>query len=85
MGGHCLKVYRMTKMAPGKDDFLYEYDLDAVLPIFDADTFENDEDIESDIVTCFKNLLPGKIAPSSTSFVQTFVYTKQIYQGTRKH
>ena len=36
--------------------FLYEDDLDAVLAIIDADMFENDEDMESEIVTCIKNL-----------------------------
>ena len=43
-------------MASGKDDFLYEDDLDVVLAIIDADMFENDEDMESEIVTCIKNL-----------------------------
>ena len=33
-------------MASGKDDFLYENDLDAVLAIIDADMFENDEAME---------------------------------------
>ena len=43
-------------MASGKDDFLYEDDLHTVLAIIDADMFENDEDMESEIVTCIKNL-----------------------------
>ena len=43
-------------MASGKDDFLYEDDLDAILAIIDADLFENNEDMESEIVTCIKNL-----------------------------
>ena len=43
-------------MASGKDDFLYVDDLDAVLAIIDADMLENDEDMESEIVTCIKNL-----------------------------
>ena len=50
-------------MASDKDDFLYEVDLDAVLAIIDifeiADMFENDIDMESEIVTCIKNL-PSK-------------------------
>ena len=56
MGGHYLKAYRTTKKASGKDDFLYEDDLDAVLAIIDADMFENDADMESEIVTCITNL-----------------------------
>ena len=43
-------------MASGKDDFLYEYDQDAVLAMNDADILENDEDMESEIVTCITNL-----------------------------
>ena len=43
-------------MASGKDDFLYEDDLDVVLAIIDADIFENDEDMESEIVKYIKNL-----------------------------
>ena len=56
MGDRYLKAYRTTKMASGKNNFLYEDDLDAVLAITDADMFENDEDTESEIVTCIKNL-----------------------------
>ena len=56
MGGRYLKAYKTTKMASGKDDFLYEDDLDAVIAIIDADMFENVEEIESEIVTCIKNL-----------------------------
>ena len=56
MGGHYLKAYKTTKMATGKNDLLYEDDLDAILAIIDADMFENDEDMESEIVTCIKNL-----------------------------
>ena len=56
MSGRYLKAYRTAKMASGKNDFLYEDDLDAVLAIIDADMFENDEDMESEIVTCIKNL-----------------------------
>ena len=56
MGDRYLKAYRTTNMASGKDDFLYEDDLDAVLAIIDADMFENDEDMEPEIVTCIKNL-----------------------------
>ena len=43
-------------MASGIDDFLYKDDLDAVLAITDADMFANNEDMESEIVTCIKNL-----------------------------
>ena len=56
MGGRYLKAYRTTKMASGKANCLYEVDLDAVLAIIDADMFENDENMESEIVTCLKNL-----------------------------
>ena len=42
MGGRYVKVCRTTKMASGRDDFVYEDDLDAVLAIMDADIFEND-------------------------------------------
>ena len=55
MGDHYLKAYR-TKMASGKDEFLYEDDFDAVLAVTDADMFENDADMVSEIVTCIKNL-----------------------------
>ena len=43
-------------MASGKDEFLYEDDFDAVLAVTDADMFENDADMVSEIVTCIKNL-----------------------------
>ena len=56
MGGRYLKAHRTTKMASSKDDFLYKDDLDSVLAIIDADMFENDEDMESEIVTFIKNL-----------------------------
>ena len=56
MGGHYLKAYRTTKIASGKDDFLYEDDLDTVLAIIDVDMIENDADLESEILTCIKNL-----------------------------
>ena len=56
MGGRYVKVCRTTKMASGRDDFVYEDDLDSVLAIMDADMFENDKDIESEVVTCIKNL-----------------------------
>ena len=42
-------------MASGKDDFPYEDDLNAILAIVDADMFENDEDMKSEIITCIKN------------------------------
>ena len=56
MGGCYLKAYITTKIASGKANFFYEDDLDAVLAITDADIFENDEDMESEIITCIKNL-----------------------------
>ena len=56
MGGRYLKAYRTTKMASGKGDCLYEDDLNAFLAITEADMFENDEDMKSEIVTCIKNL-----------------------------
>ena len=56
MGGCYLKAYRTTKIASGKNECLYEDGLDALLAIIDADMFENDEDMESDILTCIKNL-----------------------------
>ena len=71
-------------MAFHKDDFLCEDDLDCVLAINDADLFGNDEDMESEIVTCIKSLPSSKIALSNASFVQNFVYPKQVYQGARR-
>ena len=57
MGGCYLKAYRTTKLDSGKeDDFLYGDDLDAVLAIIDADMFQNNEDMESEIVNYIKNL-----------------------------
>ena len=71
MGDHYLKAYR-TKMASGKDEFLYEDDFDAVLAVTDADMFENDADMVSEIVTCIKNL------PSRKLFVQMRVLSKSL-------
>ena len=45
---------------------------------------ENDEDMGSEIVTCTKINPLEKIVLSNASFVQTFVYPKQVHQGTRK-
>ena len=59
MVGRYLKAHRTTKMASGKDGFLYHDDLHAALAITDADMFENEEDMESEIVTYIKNL-PSK-------------------------
>ena len=56
MGGRYLKAFKTIKMASDKDDVLYEYDLNAVLAIIDSDMFENDKDMELEIVTCIKNL-----------------------------
>ena len=66
MGGPYLKAYRA--MASGKDDFIYGSDLDAILAIIDANMFENDEDMESEIVTCIKNL-PSRARVSRLSFI----------------
>ena len=81
MGGRYLKAYRTTKMASGKDGFLYEDDLDVVLAIIDADIFENDEDMESEIVKCIKHLPLEKIVRSNASFVQKFVYPTSLSAG----
>ena len=58
-------------MALHKDDFLCEDDLDCVLAITDADLFGNDEDMESEIVTCIKSLPSSKIALSNASLSKT--------------
>ena len=71
-------------MASGNNGFLYEDDPDPVLAIIDADMFENDENMESVIVSCIKIYLFEKIVLSNASFVRKFVYPKQVYQGTRK-
>ena len=84
MGSHFLKVYRTTKMASGKDDFLYEDDFDAVLAIIDAGMLENDENMASERVTCIKNLPCRENCLLSASFIQKVVYSKHVYQGTRK-
>ena len=55
-GWRLSKRVQNNKMASGKDGFLYEDDADPVLAIIDADMFENDEDMESVIVSCIKNL-----------------------------
>ena len=49
MGSRSLEAYRTTKMASGRDNFLYEDCLDANLAIINVDIFENDEDMESEI------------------------------------
>ena len=50
------KRVQTNKMASGNNGFLYEDDPDPVLAIIDADMFENDENMESVIVSCLKNL-----------------------------
>ena len=50
------KRVQSNKMASGKDGFLFEDDLNPVLAIIDADMFENDKDMKSEIVICIKNL-----------------------------
>ena len=84
MDGRYLKADRTTKMATGKDNFLYEDHLDAVLAIIDTDMFEYDEDMESEIVTCIKNLPFRENWSFKCEFCQKFVYPKQVYQGTGK-
>ena len=84
MGGCYLKAYRTTKMASGNDDLLYEDDLGAILAIIEADMFENDEDMESEIVPVSKISRLEKIVHSNASFVKKLVYPKQVYQGKRK-
>ena len=49
MVGRYLKANRTTKRASGKDHFLYENDVDAIIAIMDADMFENNKDMESEI------------------------------------
>ena len=41
-------------MASGKDSFLYEDNLDAVSAIIDTDMFENDKDMESEIMNVYQ-------------------------------
>ena len=41
-------------MASGKDNFLYEDNLDAVSAIIDTDMFENDKDMESEIMNLYQ-------------------------------
>ena len=56
MVGRYLKANRTTKRASGKDHFLYENDVDAIIAIMDADMFENNKDMESEIAMCIKKL-----------------------------
>ena len=86
MGDHYLKAYRTTKMGSGKDDFLYEDYLDAVLAIIDADMFKNDEDMESVTVTCIKNLSYRKNCSFKCEICPKVCLSKValVYQGTRK-
>ena len=49
MDSRYLKAWT-TKMASGKDGFFHEDDLDDVLAITDADMFENNTYMESEIV-----------------------------------
>ena len=71
-------------MASGKDHFLYEDNLDDILVIMHEDMFENNKDMESEVVLCIKNYHLEKIVRSNTSFVQKTIYPKKLYQGTRK-
>ena len=52
-------------MLSGKVDFFYKVDLDAVLAIIDEYMFENDKDMESDIVTFAQIYLLEKIVLSN--------------------
>ena len=62
----------------------FEDDVNAVSAIIDSDMFENDEDMESEIVTCIKNLPSREICSFKCDFVQIFVYPRQVSEGTRK-
>ena len=86
MGDHYLKAYKTTKMASGKDDFLYEDYLDAVLAMIDADMFENDKDMESETVTCIKNLSCRKNCSFKFEIWPKVCLSKVglVYQSTRK-
>ena len=55
MGSRYLKAYRPIKMAPGKNDYFYGDDLEAILTIIDANMFQNNRDMQSDILVCVKN------------------------------
>ena len=70
-------------MASGKDHFLYEDDLDDILAIAHDDMFENNKDMESEIVLCIKNYHLEKIVSSNDSFVPKPIYPKKVYQGKR--
>ena len=63
-------------MVSGKDYFLCEHDLDAVLGIIDADMFENDEDMESEFVTCIKNLPARENCAFKCQFCPKFCLSK---------
>ena len=63
-------------MASGIDDFLYKDDLDAVLAITDADMFANNEDMESEIVTCIKNLPSRENCSFKCGFYQKVCLSK---------
>ena len=78
MGGFVWRRTEQEKWLQERDDFLYQDDLHTALAIVDADIFEKDKDIESDNLTCVKNLMKMKmnIVPSNPSFVQKFVYQK---------
>ena len=84
MGGRNLKAYRTTKMASGKDDFLYEDDLDGVLAIIDADMIENDADMESEIVACIKNLPSRENCSFKCEFCYYYYYYYYFYSFKKK-
>ena len=63
-------------MTSGKGDFLYEDDLDAILAITDVDMFENNEDMESEIVTCIKNLPSREICSFKWEFCSKVCLSK---------
>ena len=71
-------------MTSGKADFLYEDDLDAVLAITDADIFENDEDMESEIITCIKNLPSRENCSFKCEFSPKVFLSKAGLPYTRK-
>ena len=77
-------------MVSGKDRFLYEDDLDAILAIINADMFENDEDMKSEIVTCIENLLSRENCSFKCEFdkslsIQSKFIKAQEYKTSTAH
>ena len=76
MGGRYVKAYRTAKLASGMDHFLDQDELDAILAIMDADMFENNKDIESEIVMWIKKLSSRENCSFKCEFCP------KVYQGT---